>query len=95
MRGVGQALDAVQVGYVVVVRLGQFRAEVAIAFAPDDEGGRLDRAKRRFGQDLRSWSGWWSPCDSLRGWAALRMAIRSTTSGYFIAVAQATLPPQS
>jgi len=29
----------------------------------------------------------------LPGWAALRMASRSTTSGWFIAVAQATVPP--
>src|SRR5580658_3419749 len=49
VRGVGQALDAVQVGDVVVVGLGEIGAEVAIAFPPDDQGGRLDRAKRRFG----------------------------------------------
>ena len=35
------------------------------------------------------------PSDSFRGCAALRMASRSTISGCFIAVAQATLPPQS
>jgi hypothetical protein len=31
VRGVGQPLDAVQVGNVVVVRLGEFGAEVTIA----------------------------------------------------------------
>ena len=30
-----------------------------------------------------------------RGWGALRIASRSTTSGWYIAVAQATAPPQS
>ena len=40
VRGVGQALDAVEVGYVVVVGLGEFAAEVAIVMAPDDQGGR-------------------------------------------------------
>jgi class 3 adenylate cyclase len=39
--------------------------------------------------------GWRSPSWSRRGWAALRMASRSTTSGWFIAVIQAMLPPQS
>ena len=42
VRGVGQALDAVEVGHVVVVGLGERRAEVAVALAPDDEGGRRD-----------------------------------------------------
>src|ERR1700710_2524467 len=42
VRGVGQALDAVEVGHVVVVRLGERGTEVAVAFAPDDEGGRRD-----------------------------------------------------
>src|SRR6516225_9073719 len=49
MRGVGQALDAIEVGYVVVVGFGEFLAEVLIALSPDDQGGRRDRAKRRFG----------------------------------------------
>ena len=31
MRGVGQALDAVEVGHIVAVGLGEFGAEVAIA----------------------------------------------------------------
>ena len=34
VRGVGQALDAVEVGHVVVVGLGERRAEVAVAFRP-------------------------------------------------------------
>src|SRR5690348_12880931 len=49
MRRVGQALDAVEVGYVVVVGFCEFRAEVLIALPPDDQGGRRDGAKRRFG----------------------------------------------
>jgi hypothetical protein len=40
VRRVGQALDAVEVGHVVVVGLGEFWAEVAIALPPDDQGGR-------------------------------------------------------
>src|SRR3954453_20306974 len=42
MRGVGQALDTVEVGHVVVVRLGERGAEVAVLLAPDDQGGRRD-----------------------------------------------------
>jgi hypothetical protein len=42
-----QALDA---GHVIMVGLGELGAEVAIALAPDDQGGRrrrcLNRAKR-------------------------------------------------
>ena len=53
VRGVGQALDAVEVGHVVVVGFGEFGVEVVIALAPDDQGGRRDRAKRRFGAQLR------------------------------------------
>ena len=49
MRGVGKALDAVQVGDVVVLGLGEFRAEVAITLALDDQRGRLDRVNRGFG----------------------------------------------
>src|SRR5262245_46516746 len=41
VRGVGQALDTVQVGHVVVLRLGQVRAEVTVALAPDDQRRRL------------------------------------------------------
>jgi hypothetical protein len=37
MRGVRQALDAVEVGHVVAVRLGELGAEVAIALSPDDQ----------------------------------------------------------
>jgi hypothetical protein len=40
MRRVSQALDAIQVGHVVVVGLGEFLTEVAIALPPDDQGGR-------------------------------------------------------
>jgi hypothetical protein len=39
VRGAGQALDAVEAGYVVVVGLSELGAEVAIAFPPDDQGG--------------------------------------------------------
>ena len=49
MRGVGQELDPVEVGHVVVIGLGQIFAEVAIPLAPDDQGRRRDRAKCRFG----------------------------------------------
>src|SRR6187399_672621 len=42
VRGVGQALDAVEVGHVVGVGLGERGPEVAVALAPDDEGGRRD-----------------------------------------------------
>ena len=45
MRRVGQALDAVEVGYVTVLGLGEFGPEVVIALPPDNEGGRLYRAK--------------------------------------------------
>src|SRR5713101_9182635 len=41
MRRVGQPLDAVQVGHVIVVGLGEFGAEVVIALPPDDQGGCL------------------------------------------------------
>src|SRR4249919_2243734 len=46
VRGVGQALDAVEVGHVVVVGLGEVGAEVAVAFPPDDQRGRLDGPER-------------------------------------------------
>src|SRR5215469_3016473 len=49
VRGAGQALDAVEVGHVVVLGLGQVFAEIAIALTPDDQRGRLDGAKRGFG----------------------------------------------
>ena len=38
---VGQALDT-EVGHVLVVRLGQLGAEVAVALPPDDQGARRD-----------------------------------------------------
>src|SRR6185437_9780951 len=37
VRGVRQPLDAVQVGDVVAIRLGEFWAEVVIALSPDDQ----------------------------------------------------------
>ena len=49
VRGVGQALDAVEVGHIVVLGLGHVFAEVAVALSPDDQGGRLDLANRLFG----------------------------------------------
>src|SRR6185436_20986865 len=49
VRRVGQPLDAVEVGDVLVMRLGEVWAEVAILFAPDDQGGRRDRVKLRLG----------------------------------------------
>src|SRR3954451_21698823 len=49
VRGARYALDAVEVGYVVVIGLGQFGAEVPIVLTPDDQGRRGDRAQRRFG----------------------------------------------
>src|ERR671931_12333 len=42
VRGVGQALDAVEVGHVVVVGLSERRAEEAVAPAPDDQRRRRD-----------------------------------------------------
>src|SRR4051795_1702396 len=45
VRRVGQALDAVEVGYVVAVGLGEFGAEVGIALPPDDQRRRRDRAQ--------------------------------------------------
>ena len=47
VRGVGQALDAVQVGYVVVVGFGEFGAEVVIALAPGPSAVRPERGWRR------------------------------------------------
>ena len=44
VRGVGQALDALQVGDVGGVGLGQLGADVAVALAPDDQGRGLDLA---------------------------------------------------
>ena len=49
VRGVGQALDAVEVGHVIAVGLGQVRAEVAIPLPPNDERGRRDWVNLRFG----------------------------------------------
>ena len=48
VRGIGQALDAVEAGH-VVVGLGEFLAEVAIGLPPDDQRERRDEAQRRFG----------------------------------------------
>ena len=45
----GRRSNAVQAGDVVVLGLGELGAEVAIAFSPDDQGGRLDRVNLRFG----------------------------------------------
>src|SRR5919204_3795469 len=45
VRGFGQALDAVEVGYVVTVGLGEVRAEVGVALPPDHQRRRRDRAK--------------------------------------------------
>src|SRR5262245_2042303 len=44
MRGVGQALDPLEVGHIVADGLGQLGAEVPIALAPDDQCGRRDWA---------------------------------------------------
>ena len=43
MRGVGQALDPVEVGHIVVMGLGEVGPEVAVALAPDDQRRRRDR----------------------------------------------------
>jgi hypothetical protein len=51
--------------------------------------------KKKKYQSFRSWLGLRNPWLSRRGWAALRITRRSTTSGWAIAVAQATVPPQS
>jgi hypothetical protein len=45
VRRVGQALDAVEVGHVVAVGLGELGAEVGIALPPDDQSRRRDRKK--------------------------------------------------
>src|SRR5215471_14792617 len=37
VRGIGEALDAVKVGHVVVLGLGQLFAEVAVALPPDHQ----------------------------------------------------------
>src|SRR5439155_24504232 len=49
MGRIGHALYPVEVGHIVLVGLGEFGAEVAIALPPDDQRGRADGAKRRFG----------------------------------------------
>src|SRR5262245_9126527 len=46
VRGVGQALDALEARHIVVIGLGQVIAEVAIPLSPDDQGRRVDRAQR-------------------------------------------------
>src|SRR4051794_14010219 len=45
VRGVGQALHAIEVWYVVALGLSEVGAEVAIALPPDDQRRRRDRAK--------------------------------------------------
>src|SRR6476646_9167568 len=45
VRRAGQALDAVEVGDVLSVGLGELGAEVAIALPPDHQGRRRDGAK--------------------------------------------------
>ena len=45
VRRVGQALDAVEVRYVSAVGFSEFGAEIGIAFAPDDQCARSNRAK--------------------------------------------------
>src|SRR3954451_17959264 len=54
VRGVGQALDAVDVGDVLGLGLGEIRAEVAVLLAPDDEARRRDRLKLGLGALRRS-----------------------------------------
>jgi len=44
VRGVGQALDSVEVGDVVAVWLGQVRTEVAILLALEQAGGQGEPA---------------------------------------------------
>ena len=39
VRGVGQALDPVEIGHVVMIRLGQFRPELTVALAPNYHNG--------------------------------------------------------
>src|SRR4051794_19767102 len=57
MRRVGQAPDAVEIGDVLVVGLGEIRPEVAILLAPDDQGRRRDRLKLGLGALRRSHGG--------------------------------------
>src|ERR671934_2886701 len=47
VRRVGQALDAVEVGHVVAVGLGEVGAEVGVTLTPDDQCRRRDGAKLR------------------------------------------------
>ena len=49
VRRIGQALDAVEVGDILIVGLGQTWAEIAILLAPDDQRGRRDGVKLRLG----------------------------------------------
>ena len=60
-----------------------------------DRSGQVGEVEEEEVPGLAELPGWCSPCASLRGWAAFKMASRSTTSGQAIAVAQATDPPQS
>jgi hypothetical protein len=43
VRRVGQALDAVEAGHIVAVRLAHSGAEVAIALAPDEQSAAAIR----------------------------------------------------
>jgi hypothetical protein len=45
VRRVGQALHAVEVGYIIALGLGEVGAEIRIALPPDDQCRRRDRAK--------------------------------------------------
>src|SRR5262249_51224987 len=47
MRCVGNAFDAVELGHVFGIGLGELRAEVLILVAPDDQGRRRDRSQLR------------------------------------------------
>ena len=49
VRRVGQALHAVEVRHVVAAGLGEVRAEVGIAFPPDDQRRRRERVELRCG----------------------------------------------
>jgi hypothetical protein len=40
VRRIRQALDPVEVGYVIVIGLGEFGAQVGIALPPDDQCAR-------------------------------------------------------
>ena len=48
VRRLGQALDTIQVGHILVVGLSELLTEVAVALPPNDQVG-AERAKLRFG----------------------------------------------